>query len=417
MSPLRRDAPAFVAIGMIVAAAVFYLVKSLGNAWDYETFHFAAVAFRRGLDPYGTDVLSGVAGRQVLFPFLYPPGALALFIPLTWVPLATAEWIWLGIKIVMAGGLVAIWRSSFARGARFPTLLVVAVFGFNAAMLWDLETGNVSIVEQLLLWSAFACLVAGRRWAFAVLVALASIFKLLPILFLALLFLPAPRRTRRAGPLFAGLAVFAAIVALPSALGLGWARGFHPHVPPDRPFGEINPSALGIFDTILGPGWWAGGTWASGRGSRHPLPGVPDLSIWLWLAYAIALLIVSRKALRRTWREGDPLKSIVIACLGLALLSPRMMVYSFILLAAPALILMRGMFHSTRARAIGVALIVAQGLAHWAQRVGGVTVPLGPYPVAVAWMNLSFLIGLALWIEWVRRGGAWSPDLAPAPSG
>ena len=408
MSPLRRDALALIAI---VAAAVFYLAKSLGNAWDYDTFHYAAVAFRRGLDPYGLGVLSGVAGKQVVFPFLYPPGALALFIPLTWVPLATAEWIWLGIKIVMAVALIVVWRSRFARGARFSTLLVVAIFGFNAAMLWDLETGNVSIVEQLLLWSGFACLLSGKRWAFALLVALSSIFKLLPIVFLGLLFLPSFLPQRRLGPLLAGLALFAAIVALPSVLGLDWARGFHIHALADRPFGETNPGALGLFDSLLGPGWWAGGTWASGRGARHPLPGIPDIAIWLWLLYAIALLVVSRRALARTWREGDPMKTIVIACFALTLVSPRMMVYSFILLAAPALILFRGMFHSPRARAIGVSLIVLQGLAHWLQRVGDIRLPPGPYPVALAWMNLSFLLALALWAEWIRRDGVWSPDL------
>jgi len=226
LTPPRRRILEGAAIALLMLAVARYIARSLGGAWDFETFYWAAAALSRGLDPYRTETLGAVAGKPVVLPFLYPPATLALFIPLTWLPLHAAMALWLALKLALATALVALWRRVFLPGTSLPLVVAVAVFGYNAAMLWDLETGNVSILEQFLLWLAFACYVRERRLAFAALVAFASMFKLLPIVFLGLLFVPSRHSERRAGPALIGLGLFAAIVLLPSVAGLPWAHGF-----------------------------------------------------------------------------------------------------------------------------------------------------------------------------------------------
>src|SRR4030095_16139597 len=115
---------------------------------------------------------------------------LAMFLPFTWLSVPSGILVWLVVKLVLLGILVVIWRREFVPQASWPLVLGLTFFGFNAAVLWDLRTGNVSVLEQLLLWLPFARYAGGHRKSFAALVVAASIFKLQPILFLALLLRP-----------------------------------------------------------------------------------------------------------------------------------------------------------------------------------------------------------------------------------
>ena len=57
-------------------------------------------------------------------------------------------------------------------------------FAFGSAALVDFTAGNIAVFEQLVLWLAFAALLARRRWTFALLVVLAAQCKLTPVFFL-----------------------------------------------------------------------------------------------------------------------------------------------------------------------------------------------------------------------------------------
>jgi hypothetical protein len=401
------------AVGVLALAVFAYLVRNLGNAWDFETFYYAATALRQGLDPYRMEALTFVAGKPVVLPFLYPPAALALFIPFTLLPLGSAVLLWLGLKVAGAAVLVALWRGTFLRGISVPVLLLVAIFGFNAAMLWDLETGNVTVLEQLLLWLAFACYVRDRRWAFAVLVAVASIFKLFPIVFLGLLFVPAKRPAPGWGPALAGLGLFAALLSVPPTLALEWVRGLLGGLPATRPFGEVNPSALGILDILIGPCRWTTGRWSTGAGNRLPLNGAPDTALVLWVVYCVGLLASSRGLLRRLWVRQDASQRIVMGSVAFALLSPRMMAYSYLLLVVPALVLGRGLFRRRGARVVALGLVIVQGLYHYLSRTMPLAWPLAPYAVSVVLMNLSFLLAHGLWWTADRSRGAAAPGAGP----
>jgi hypothetical protein len=135
-----------------------------------------------------------------------------------------------------------------------------------------------------------------------------------------------------------------------------------------------------------------------------------DLAVVLWGAYCAWLLFASRTLLRRTWTRGDPAVSVAVASLAFALLSPRMMVYSYLLLVVPVLLVVREVLRSGRARAAVVALIVIQGVYQYVRGMTPLRIPTAPYPVEVALMNLSFFVVLGIWLVLVRSGRVWAGD-------
>jgi hypothetical protein len=373
-------------IVLLLLGAAAYLAPRTGSAGDFTTFYYAAVAFRRGLNPYDLATLTALADGMELAPYLYPASTLAIFVPFTWLPLSTAMLVWLGLKLGLAAVLVILWWRMFARLSGPLAVVAMALFGFNAAMLMDLMTGNISILEELLLWLAFGYYVQHRRWPFALLVAITSVFKLTPIVFLALLFVPSKRHGSSPQPVLAGLALFGALVIVPPAMTTRWIHGLLTSTSVQRPAGEINPCALGMFDTLLDPRWTHGG------GGR--------VALALWAIYCAALLVLSSRALRRAWTAKEPLQWVVVASMLFALLSPRMMIYSWILPVVPALLLVRALFPRGREQAIALAILAAQGFvlrallrADYTQNVVAL-----PFPVDVALSNLPFFMTLGLWL-------------------
>jgi len=374
-------------------AAAWHITQRAGNPWDFQTFYYAATAAARGLDPYRLDALSAAAGREVTLPFLYPPATLALFVPFTLLPIKTAAWVWLGIKLGLVAVLVAVWRRVFLREVSILALIAAGFFGFNAAILLDLTTGNVSVLEQLLLWLAFSHYVQDRRWPFALLVVIASVFKLFPIFFLGLVLVPSQRHRPSPRLALTGLALFGAIALLPSALGVGWARDFLSNLPGQPPYGEGSPSALGIFQMWLDSG-------------RPSAGGAGSLPLVLWGIYGASLMVLSRQLFRRAWTMRDPLQWVVIGTLLFALLSPRMMLYSYVLLIAPALLLVHRLIPRGRLQVVALVLLVVQGAARCLlPRVYLPAVANLPFFAGLIVVNMPFLLALGLWLGFMRAGG------------
>lgn len=406
--PSWRRLSAVAATGLLVLGFAAYIARNTGNPLDFHTFYYAATAESHGADPYRIESLWAAAGKGVELPYLYPPVTLALFVPFTLLPMSTAALLWLGLKLVLLAALVVVWRRWFLRDTSLALIVGVTILGFNGAALWDLANGNVAVVEQFVLWTAFACYVAERRGPFALLVATAAVFKLLPIAFLGLLLVPSRRHGRSFGWLLAGLALFAALVFLPWALDLDWAHGFLPAAPAQRPLGETNPCVLGMLDTWMGPVRWSGDGWSSGAGARTLTSGALDPAVLLWGIYCAVVLVTSRALIRRVRSSRDATFSVVVASLAFALLAPRMMVYSYLGLVVPALLVVRDSFGSRKGRAAAIVLIVIQGVYLFARGFAPARIPAPPYLVSVLAMNLSFFIAYGLWLALGRSPGTAS---------
>ncbi len=293
---------------------------------DFETCWGASRVAAQGGNPYDPDAIAGALGRPSALAFPYPPIALLLFLPLALLPTGAAGLAWLLLGAGCFVGLLLVWLRWFLPRAPGPLVAAALALGFNAAAVWDLHAGNVAALEQLLLWSALAAYASERRRLFAALVVGASLFKLWPAAFLLLLLAPSRRSPARPWTAAAALAALAALVWLPAALGPDWAR-LYLHLPlPRRAWGVANPSALGLFDMLLG-------------NPRTPLFNPVSRQILLWIAYALA---VSAQSLHLLWRLGrarDPVAWCLAAAALHTLLSPWPMAWGYVEAIPPALVL------------------------------------------------------------------------------
>jgi Glycosyltransferase family 87 len=309
---------------VLLAAAPLFVQTSARQMWDFETYWYAARSAISGGNPYSSDQLALVADRPVAMPFVYPPSTVPLFLPFTVAPVLQARWIWLALKVLAILALFQLWRRRILPTVPLVPLAFAAAFGFNAAAIWDLKTGNVSGLEQLVLWLGFSAHIQGRPLASAMRIAVASIFKLLPAAFLALLVMPV-RGSQKENwkPITVALSLLAAFVVVPILVGPEWARGYLGNFPDERPWGYVNPSALGLIDTLLG---------------RHggSLLGESFPNLALSAVYVLLVGIISVRPLRRAMQSKDALLWVMTAIPLFVLLVPRPMIYTY-LLAVPAM--------------------------------------------------------------------------------
>ena len=295
---------------------------------DLWTYYLAARAHSLGLDPYSLEVLNSLADRprsSTLFdyPFVYPPMTIYVFEPLIHLRFEDAAILFLAVKAAMLAGLYALWSALFLR--RFdPVFLWFGLLAFNSPAYIDMHVGNVSIIEQFLLWSGFAALLARRHAVFCALTAAAALFKLTPLLFLGLLFVPSLRPGRPL--LLAGitLGLFGAIAAASYLAIPGAASGLTENL--GRHFmlvGALNPSLLGV---------WEFARQVLGKDAGLDLPAW--LPFLLYAAAACAVLALSFPVLRALAVDGRD--AILFACLAYAVLMPRLPDYSYIIVLLPA---------------------------------------------------------------------------------
>jgi len=376
--------PARVALALALAGvAALYVAAGTSQPWDFETYYYAASAYRAHLDPYDPIALSSVAGRPVDLPFLYPPITLAPFIALSLLPLSAASLVWLGLKLCFLAGLLTTWRKTLLRGVPGEAVLGVTLFGFNAAVLWDLRTGNVAIVEALLLWAGFLSYVRGRALRSACFISAASVFKIAPVAFLGLLVVvPSPAR-KRVLAVILGVTLLAALLAAGGPLTLRWVVALAHSIVGERQTGEVNPSALGILDGILG--------------QRHR-----GLALALFGLYACAIILAALPMLRRLRRRGSPEEWVIVAITLWVLLSPRAMIYSYVLMIVPALSVVQHLITSPRVQVLSYFILMTQGL---------VRLLPGRPPAALA--EGPFLLTLAVFALLVARIGSVESQRSP----
>lgn len=376
---LARRALHGAAFALLALYAAVFFAGNAGLQWDLRAFLAAARTALTGANPYDLAQVSAVAGRTMPLPFLYPPVALLPFMALSVLPAAAA--VWLAFKMLLLAALIVLWRLRFVPGVPALAIALVAVFGWNASALWDLRAGNVATLEAALLWAAFASLAAGRRAWFAALVVTAACFKLQPAVFLLLLLAP-PGGTRAEPGRFAwALAALAALVAGPLLVGPAAAwDGFLRHVPAADIAGATNPGIPSALAALAA---------AAGR------PASEAIRIaWAGHAvFAVLLLALSARWLRRAWRSPDPRPALMGAVFLYTLLAPRPMAYGYVLLAPAPLALAPRPFDGPAGRWLLVVVLCAQGFMRVAQMPPGGW--LATYAPALLTLALWLLVVLA----------------------
>jgi hypothetical protein len=369
-----------------LSVLTFYLQHSLrGRPWDVETYYYAAMAAQEGLDPYSVEDLVTLAHRPVGMPYFYPPAVLLLFAPLTQFPVWTVDWVWRAFTLVLLVVLLVLCLTRLLPRMDAVLLWIAVFLGFDAAAFWLLKTGNIAVVEAVLIWTALTFYLARRFVLFTLCIVLASVFKMTPIIFLVLLFVPLAKCRERLWLAGCGLAALCTIVLVPVWVGPVWARDYFHHLPSVRPTGFSNPSALGFFDAIL----------ATDTGTATNLNQQLNLAFILWAVYAIALAAVSFGPIRRSWERSDA-RTLVFECVYVfVLISPRPMIYSYLLLIPPAVAFGSVLFRKLGGVVFAVAFLVAPSIGR----------KYGVVDQSLFWDNFPFFTALGIWL-----GHVWLPS-------
>lgn len=408
-------------IGILAALAGLYFLDTVYKiatrpdmyGWDFKTAYWAGKTNAAGLNPYGVTALGRVAQQEIRLRWRYPPAMLWFYQLFGLFPYPIAHMLFLALKCALLALLFWCWTKSFLRREYDALFFVFALFAFNSSICVDLMSGNISLVEQAGLWLALAFFLRRRYLLFTVLLVLVSGIKFAPLFFLVLLLFVDHRR--KTAYFFGGALAFTAIQVVFYA---AWPL-FHeflimgPQVQAD--FGEggyENPSSyslLGELVRAIKPHWHHGGQWR--------------LHMVFFMLLAGLILALSGKAARRLAAasgldagERDRLL-VSLACLTYALIVPRFMAYSQMILIAPAYFILRRVLDRN-----GGALLfmVLAGL----QSRGYATLPGLNAVFEYIWTYFELFLAAFLWFVLVRgivragRNGAGRISLlahTPAP--
>jgi hypothetical protein len=289
-----------------LAFVAYMLIRSDILWWDFHVYRSASSIFISSGDPYIDLGSVQVIRVKAALPYVYPPLTLLAFAPFTVLPAKAAATLWLALKFVAGGFLWKSWsrRLGTPIDGRFA---LFALVGFNASLLTDLLCGNAAFFECCLLTYAMFALIDKRTTLFVVLVCAAAAFKVTPLFLLVL----APVMVGRAAirpcvyAVFGFILYFAANLALFPKITMEFVA-----TAASRDESRANNPSLLEF-------------------SRDLATRIPLLDFHLvYASCSIAILWVGYRALKaKVW---DATETVFFGWTTLALVLPRLMVYSFV---------------------------------------------------------------------------------------
>jgi hypothetical protein len=255
------------------------------------------------------------------YQFKYLPAFAVLSIPLSWIPLATAEIVWFFTSVALLVTLLALAvRLPVERRKPVRWLAVLTVLAFGKFYAQELVLGQVNILFAVIATATFLAMRSGREVSAGALVALAIVIKPYAVLFLP--WLVARRRLPSVVSACIGLGV---VLALPAAL-YGWEGNTALHREWWRTVSETTAPNLSLYDNVslaamyfrwVGPG---------------PLSARLALGTAVLLLSIVALVFIGRRGIR--FPEG--IEGAMLLTL-MPLLSPQGWHYVF-LIATPAIV-------------------------------------------------------------------------------
>jgi hypothetical protein len=184
---------------------------------DFRIFYHAAKHRAAGTNPYQ------IAATAELHGFIYPPYTLSLFAPFTRLPIGAASDVYLCLHALAALAALALWLK-FLGQQRDVYFFIFVMLGFNTTLMLDLQAGNVSAFEQLLIWLGMTAFLHHKNGWFCLCIVAGAMFKLTPLALLGVLLL---RRGRRGVLWFgAGVGLMGILLAVDYALQPALFRQF-----------------------------------------------------------------------------------------------------------------------------------------------------------------------------------------------
>ena len=299
--------------------------------WDFRTHRKAAEIFTDGSDPYDPGIL--LSQKDANFLYTYPPFTLFFYALFQQTDYNTAFHVFLLVKCALLVGLTIFWRNAFLGPAGDSLFFLFCLLVFNSAVFADLIAGNINLLEQILLWTAFFFFLQQRFALFCVFVLLAASFKMTPIFFIVLLLTSDhPKKYHYfgyAGTIF--LAYLAVQYLIYPEMFMGFVRNALTVVGES---GAVGPSTekfvkeiFALLSQLIGP-----------------LPPVVISAVVIALAALVVFLSGKAYFLLKGTRTDHPDRDkmiLFLVCLVYALIHPRFKDYAYMLLIVPAYYIMK----------------------------------------------------------------------------
>ncbi len=309
----------------------YYIVKVAtipDIQWDLKLYQSAVKVFFEGGNYYDFELLKEKGSP---LPFGYSPYAIYFLLFLGVGSFQKVAFLWLGIKVGVLIVLFFIWKKIFYEyfdkrnsWVFFCLFLVWSLRAFNRAIYADLYAGNISIIEELLIWSGMLFLLVRRRYLiFGLYLLIASFFKVLPIFLIGLVLVAGTGKIKGKIKKLGIIALISLVVwgagllIMPTEFG-EWS-GFLKLIsfmPPE--VGKVNPAILPFIREIIGNG---------GRALELIL-----YFLWVFTVFLISF-IVSRHISKTDFSAKRKEKYLFFLwCLVFPIIMPRFKDYTFIFL-------------------------------------------------------------------------------------
>lgn len=317
--------------GILLVAYCLVVIWSFFNygrvvQWDFKTYYYAAKAFEEGFNPYDTSTLSSLAGSTIELKFIYLPLTLLFFRYFSFFEFETAFSIFLGLKIVLLAGLIYLWTRVFVKKETGILFFPFCFLAFNFTIYNDIVAGNLSIIEQFLIWLAFYFYMERRLLLFSLTIPVAAIFKITPMAFLILLVLVKDKK--KYSYMMVSLLLFSIGVVVSYALWPQLFMDFLGNLAGLDERGMSNPSTLPFIRDIS--------EYFSARTGLEVSLNIQ----WLVFCAVASIIIVGSVYFYNKMKSGNKADKervgIFLLCLAYALILPRFKDYSYILLIVPA---------------------------------------------------------------------------------
>ncbi len=332
---------------MIYGLLAVYAAVVIGNIfvnelqWDFRTYYLAARMYSEGGNPYDTGRLAEEAAGADIDPYVYPPQTLLFFKPFAMLGYQAAYFTYLVLKIIALAALVWIWARFFLADRRWTILLLIfCLFAFHEAVVRDLRAGNITIFEQLFIWTAMLFLVRKKPVLFCLLILITAQFKLA-----ALILLPLPViLDRDRFSFFTFIAAGAA--ALLINLGVYYLSPglFTDFISNAVYVAESHNTAPSVMVFI-------------NRAIKSLGLEIDNLGKAIYALYLIVLCAGTYLLVKRYDFKHHRLGFVMLSLLVYALLLPRFKVYSYVLVIVPALYVVRRAVPGRLLKALTVILV------------------------------------------------------------
>ncbi|MGB8651190.1 MAG: glycosyltransferase 87 family protein [Mycobacteriales bacterium] len=285
------------------------------HAFDIRVYDGAVTSWSRGRDLYSYSL-----GHRHLG-FTYPPFAALLMLPMALLPpyaVIALNAVAIAVGIALLSRVVV--GSTFLAGRHglwFTTAVVVPLAALSQPVRDTLSFGQVNVYLALLVLADLVALRRGARWA-GVGAGLATAIKLTPGLFVVFYLLTGQHRAARNAVAAAGGATLLAALVAPTASLRFWTQAL------------MDPSRVGRYDD------------AANQSLAGVLTRVTDsshLPTALWLACAVAVLLVGLARAQQAVQRQDLMTAFTLVGLTAGLVSPFTWVHHLVWLVPAVLLL------------------------------------------------------------------------------